>query len=97
MIENEDYELILPPDAKNDQAWNVRILTGEFNETVIRFGNIGADGKKGHITFNFVVVYAPSEYIDETNVDLQIVVGQILGDVLDRAARDGSLVLDEND
>ena len=36
MIELTDYELI--PSEEDGQAWNVRLLTGPFTETVLRFG-----------------------------------------------------------
>ena len=42
MVEGTDYELV-PADgteALNDQAWDVRLTTGSFVETVLRFGNI---------------------------------------------------------
>ena len=42
-IENKDYELI--SDENINEVWNVRILEGEFNEVVIRYGSIRVDGK----------------------------------------------------
>jgi hypothetical protein len=92
--ENVDYELI-PADVDNEQAWDIRILTGEFNETVIRFGNIAVDGTKDALTYNFFVVQAPSEYIVESNEDLQSTAGEILIDIIERGIEDGSVVLDE--
>ena len=38
--EEETYEFI-PADDENEQAWNVRILEGMFNETVLQFGEVG--------------------------------------------------------
>lgn len=96
MKENKDYELIPADMPENDQAWDIRILTGEFNETIIRFGNVSADGKNGNIRFNFFVIYAPSEYINEDNKELQIVAGEILTDVIEHAIATDSLIMDEN-
>ena len=35
--EDVDYELIPCDDVANEQAWDVRILRGDFIESVIRF------------------------------------------------------------
>lgn len=82
MKENIDYELI-PSSDKNDY-WNIRILTGDFVETVINFGAIKLAEDGEHLNFNFAVIYSP---VDETsdNVDLQSVAGKILYDVLENS------------
>lgn len=96
MTENEDFELIPAKDVPdNEQAWDVRILTGEFNETIIRYGNVQLDGKNDELKFNFMVVLAPSDYITEDNVELQETVGRILESILLRAFEDGSAIIDE--
>jgi len=96
MKENEDYVLIPAKGiADNDQAWDIRILTGEFNETVIRFGNVQLDGINDRLKFNFIVVLAPSDYINEKNEGLQAVAGSILEDLLVRAVEDGTAIIDE--
>jgi hypothetical protein len=94
MIENEDYQLI-PVDVDNSQAWDIRILSGEFIETVIRFGNISIDGPNDRITFNFTIVFTEDDNLDINNTDLQNTAGLILGDLLDNCAKDGSLLLDD--
>jgi len=94
MIENKDYELI-PVDHENEQAWEIRILDGEFIETVIRYGNVSIDGKAGNISFNFNVTYSPIEQLSEDDRDLQLVAGEILGSLLDNAAKEGHLLFDD--
>ena len=42
--ENKHYEII--PDKGDDQAWNVRILSGTFTETVLKYGVVKFNGKK---------------------------------------------------
>ena len=55
MIELEDYELV--PSAEDEQAWNVRILKGDYTETVLRFGTISINEVgQGIMNFNFFVV-----------------------------------------
>ena len=43
VTEDIDYQLIPSEGSDNDQAWDVRILRGDFAETVVRFGNIRFD------------------------------------------------------
>ena len=38
MQENKDYELI--PSSTDSTVWHVRILSGDFTETVVKFGSI---------------------------------------------------------
>ncbi len=96
MKENENYVLIPAKGVDdNDQAWDVRILTGEFNETVIRFGNVQIDGKNDQLRFNFMVVLAPSDYITEDNEELQGTAASILEDLLVRSIEDGTAIIDE--
>ena len=42
--ENVDYELI-PSDDPEDDAWSVRILKGDFVETVFQYGAIKLNGE----------------------------------------------------
>lgn len=96
MRENKDYELI-PASGfeENEAAWDVRILTGDFTETVARYGNVAINEQAGMINFNFVVVSSPDESLDENNEELQNTLGLILQDVLERSLQDGSAVIDE--
>jgi len=40
--ENKHYEII--PDKGDDQSWNVRILSGMFTETVLKYGVVKFNG-----------------------------------------------------
>ena len=79
MQENKDYELI--PSTGDPDSWTVRILTGEFNETVFQYLAIKVDEEQ--ISFNFDVIEAPSTYIVEDNQDLHKTVGEILIDIIE--------------
>ena len=50
LTENKHYEII--PDKGDDQAWNVRILSGTFTETVLRYGVVKFNGKKKDINWH---------------------------------------------
>jgi hypothetical protein len=88
MKENKDYELILGEDATEN--WNVRILTGDFTETVIEYKAIAFNEIKDHLSFNYNIVSSPS-VLSEDNENLQYVTGKILEDIIERGIKDGSI------
>lgn len=94
--EGVDYELVPVEDSPNEQAWAVRILSGPYTESVIRYGNVGFNGDE-HMTFNFGLDYSPDPDLTTEDVDFQDHVGTILLDIIERAIADGSLVTKERD
>ena len=95
MKENIDYELISPQDDPHEQAWHIRILTGDYVETVLAFGNISLDGKEDCLRFNFSVIFSPDKDLTTEDVGLQEVATEILHEVLNEAAESGSLMTKE--
>lgn len=93
--EGVDYELIPAKDSDNDQAWDIRILESDYVETVIRFGNIKLDGESGCLNFNFVIQSTPNNNLDESDVDFQNYVADILENVLMEASKHDSIQLGE--
>ena len=84
-----DYELIPVEYVDNEAAWDVRILRGEFTETVIRYGTIRFDGERDCLTFDFRVVTTPHFDLDSNNTDLQEFAADILEDILERGIQEG--------
>ena len=79
VTESKDYELI--PLEDDTDSWGVRILTGEFSETVIKYGNVGfeGEGKDMVMKFNFDIISTPDEDLEvETNTELQELARDIL-------------------
>ena len=79
VTESKDYELI--PLEDDVESWGVRILTGEFSETVIKYGNVGFEGEGGDMVmkFNFDIISTPDEDLEvETNIELQELARDIL-------------------
>jgi hypothetical protein len=82
MKENIDYELI-PGEGEN---WDIRILTGEFTETVINYKRLQVSNDGEHLTFNFEIVSSPDEGLDaETNLDLQNTAAMVLSNILENS------------
>jgi len=85
MEENVDYELVTRSD-ENDH-WDIRILTGEFIETIINFGTIKVSEDGEHLNFDFSVKYSP---VDDSanNVDLQSTAGAILLSIIENSIKE---------
>ena len=56
LVENKDYEII--PDKGDEQAWNVRVLSGLYTETVLKYGVVkfNGKGKEKYMSFNFDII-----------------------------------------
>ena len=83
MKENTDYEMI----TGTGENWDIRILTGEFNETVLEFSTLKVTDDGEHLSFNFDIVSTPIDDLDaDTNFELQETAGLILENILETAA-----------
>ena len=91
LTENKHYEII--PDKGDDQAWNVRILSGTFTETVLKFGTIGF--KEKNMSFNFDIIYSPDSELTVKDVDLQDFAGAMLEKIMANGIKEGSVVTRE--
>jgi hypothetical protein len=76
--QNVDYELI--PGDNND--WKVRILKGEFIETVFHYGNVNFLDEDMMMQFDFTLDYSPDLSVKSDNVELQKVASNILHSLL---------------
>lgn len=82
LIENQDYELT-PSD--ND-GWNVRILSGEYVETIFQFGKITVNEDAESLTFDFELISSPIEDLNAyENSEFQTHTGKILSSILEDA------------
>ena len=95
LTENKHYEII--PDKGDDQAWNVRILSGTFTETVLKYGVVKFNGKKKDMTFNFDIVYTPDTELKVSNLELQEFAGMMLEQIMAQGIRDGEVITREVD
>ena len=97
MTEGVDYELTPCDQVENDQAWDIRVLRGEFVESVLRFGNISFNEENDCLNFNFLVISSPNSSATEENETLQIFSGDILQSVLEDAIKNDALLTKEKD
>ena len=95
LVENKDYEII--PDKGDEQAWNVRVLSGTFTETVLKFGVVkfNGKGKDKYMSFNFDIVYTPDTELTKDNVKLQEFAGIMLEQIMARGIEEGNVLTRE--
>ena len=85
MKENVNYQLI-PDDNDNvNDTWKIRILEGEYIETIFQFGALELKEESDQLSFNFTVLYSPDDSITSENIGLQKYAGSVLSSILERA------------
>lgn len=90
VLEGVHYELIAP-DVPNDQAWDIRVLEGEFVESILRFGNVAVNGKDNCLNFNFNIISSPDPDLTVAYEPLQLFAGAVLEDILEQAIASGKI------
>jgi len=82
-----DYELIT--HASVEDSWAIRVLQGDFIESVIHIDTVRLDDEE-HMSFNFNVLETPDPlYVNTDNVDLQEHVADILVSVITAGLEEG--------
>ena len=84
MIENIDYELI----PGEDDYWHIRILKGDFIESVVAFDKIHLDPTTDQLKYSFDIIYAPDNDVTVENNGLQSLMGSILYNLIDNAEKE---------
>lgn len=80
MHENVDYELV----PTENEFWQIRILSGDFVETVIQYGTLKV--VDDHLKFNFDIISSPIVDLDKENKGLQSMTKDILFSLLEDAS-----------
>jgi len=99
--EGVDYELVPPADADdNESGWHLRILTGDYVETVLTFGNVTLDGTDPDeddpkMSFNFEIVTTPNPDISTEDEDLQHYAGDLLLSLIERSIQEKTMQVEE--
>ena len=97
LSEGLDYDLVPVVTEDNQQGWDVRIITGDYVETVIRYGNISFDHITESLNFNFDIIYTPNDSITLEDFTLQEYCGRILEDILENSLATGTAVLEDKE
>ena len=92
LVENKHYEII--PDKGDEQAWNVRVLSGLYTETVLKYGVVkfNGKGKEKYMSFNFDIIYTPDTELTKESVELQEFAGLMLEQIMARGIEEGNVL-----
>ena len=92
LVENKDYEII--PDKGDEQAWNVRVLSGLYTETVLKYGVVkfNGKGKEKYMSFNFDIIYTPDTELTKESVELQEFAGLMLEKIMAKGIEEGNVI-----
>ena len=92
LVENKDYEII--PDKGDEQAWNVRVLSGLYTETVLKYGVVkfNGKGKEKYMSFNFDIIYTPDTELTKESVELQEFAGLMLEQIMAKGIEEGNVI-----
>ena len=94
--ENKTYQLI--PGSDDHQQWLVRLLSGPYTETVLRYGAISINEKdEGLMTFSFSVDSSPDSELSEDDVDLQLWAGDVLHEIIRDAVENNYAVFKDKE
>lgn len=88
LIENEDYELI----PNENDGWDIRILKGDYVETVFTFGKIVVMENEEGLTFDFEIVSTPDPDLTPEIFGLQKYAGSVLYDIITRSVNEERVV-----
>ena len=94
MKEHEDYELIALDN--DEESWGVRITSGLFIETVIKFGTIRLNELQDNMSFNFEVYSSPDSTLTPENEDLQMYCTKLLESIIMDGIEEGTVELQQN-
>lgn len=89
--ENEHYELI--PDPNSSQEWQIRVMKGDYTETILQYGGIRVDGTEEDplLSFDFRVVTSPDPDLSPSDPDLQNFAGDLLVSIIEAGIQKGEL------
>ena len=91
LVELKDYELI--PAEEDEHAWAVRVLSGDYVETVLRFGTISMNRvEEGVLTFDFTVISSPDPNLSTEDESLQEYAGDLLQAIIRDGIESGSII-----
>ena len=94
-IENTDYQLI--PSEENEEAWNVRVLEGDYSESVFKINSIRIDDKtfsSPRLSFEYDIVSTPDAGLQvENNEKLDLFIGDLIVSIIESAIERDEAVL----
>lgn len=95
MREAVDYEYVV--DEKDKSSVHIKLLTGEYKDTVFKYGKVGVkeEGDKAYLQFNFDVIQSPIKKL-EKKLEFKNYIGDLLSTIITKQIDVEETYYDEN-
>ena len=95
MRETIDYEYVV--DEKDKTSVHIKLLTGEYKDTVFKYGKVGVkeEGDKAYLQFNFDVIQSPIKKLDK-KLEFRNYIGELLTTIITKQLDVEETYYDEN-
>lgn len=76
-----DYEYVV--NEKDTNSVHIKLLTGEYKDTMFKYGKVGIEEKDGnaYLQFDFDVLYSPVKKVAKT-LEFRNYIGDLLMDII---------------
>ena len=76
-----DYEYVV--NEKDTNSVHIKLLTGEYKDTMFKYGKVGIEEKDGnaYLQFDFDVLYSPVKKVEKT-LEFRNYIGDLLMDII---------------
>lgn len=95
MREAVDYEYVV--DEKDKSSVHIKLLTGEYKDTVFKYGKVGVkeEDNKAYLQFNFDVIQSPIKKL-EKKLEFKNYIGDLLSIIITKQIDVEETYYDEN-
>lgn len=95
MREAVDYEYVV--DEKDKSSVHIKLLTGEYKDTVFKYGKVGVkeEDDKAYLQFNFDVIQSPIKKL-EKKLEFKNYIGDLLSTIITKQIDVEETYYDEN-
>jgi hypothetical protein len=94
-VQGVDYEYVV--DDKDINSVHIKLITGEYADTVFKYGKVGIEEKDGnaYLQFNFDVIQSPIKKL-EKKIEFRNYIGDLLTTIITSQLDVEESYIDEN-
>lgn len=94
-VQGTDYEYVV--DDKDVNSVHIKLMTGEYKDTIFKYGKVGIEEKDGnaYLQFNFDVIKSPIKKL-EKKLEFRNYIGDLLTTIISGQLDIEESYIDEN-
>jgi hypothetical protein len=94
-VQGVDYEYVV--DDKDINSVHIKLITGEYADTIFKYGKVGIEEKDGnaYLQFNFDVIQSPIKKL-EKKIEFRNYIGDLLTTIITSQLDVEESYIDEN-